>query len=358
MVIVMKKEKSKTKKKIIIAIAVLALLTLCIIGGLFISKKLVKDEIDKDKTNSFSNCRQYVQLICGYVQCMDYAEKSNMQIDEALSKDIEQSVKDMYYVLDTQDGTYTYADLYNLTQLAYIYSYYGLDCTKIKTSIDQCYMEDEKMYNIMRYDGEQSKTESALGSNYMSDMLVSDVDDNFFTSCNMNEILKKWFNENVENIIDTNQDTSDLYTILYDFYIHKYALDELNYEYMSENAKRYIDNTAKDIANLGTNLSDVNLIDDLVYVSDVFKYKTEEDYAALSKEEFSKINSRRDFEFDIENDNCIIILGTMLKSHYEAVGSIYNDFLNANLSDMLSEHYERYVKSGLSEKCKELGGSK
>lgn len=354
----MKKEKSKTIKKVIIAIAVLALLTLCIIGGLFISKKLVKDEIDNDKSGAFLYCKPYVQLIYGYVQCMDYAEKSNMQIDEALSKDIEQSVKDMYYLLDTQDGTYTSADLYNLAQLAYIYSYYGLDCTKIKASIDKYYMEDEKMYNTMRYDGEQSKTESALGSNYMSDMLLSGVDDNFFTSCNMNEILKKWFNENVENIIDTNQDASDLYTILYDFYIHKYALDELNYEYMSENAKRYIDDTAKDIANFGTNLPDVGLIDDLIYVSDIFQYKTEEDYAALSKEEFRKINSREDFEFDIESEKGIVIFGAMLKIHYETVGSIYNDFLNANLSDMLSEHYERYVKSGLSEKCKELGGNK
>lgn len=354
----MKKEKSKTIKKVIIAIAVLALLALCIIGGLFISKKLVKDEIDKDKTNSFSNCRQYVQLVCGYVQCMDYAEKSNMQIDEALSKDIEQSVKDMYYVLDTQDGTYTSAELYNLTQLAYIYSYYGLDCTKIKASIDKCYIEDKKMYNDMYYDGKQSETDTDISVNYMADMLVSGVDDNFFTSCNMNEILKKWFNENVENIIAENQDTSDLYTILYDFYTHKYALDELNYEYMSGNAKRYIDNIAKDIANLETNLSDVNLIDDLVYISDVFKYRTEEDYAALSKEKFSKINSREDFEFDIESDNCIVLFGAMLKSHYETVGSIYNDFLKENLSDMLSEHYEKYVKSGLSEKCKELGGSK
>lgn len=57
---------------------------------------------------------------------------------------------------------------------------------------------------------------------------------------------------------------------------------------MSENAKRYIDDTAKDIANFGTNLPDVGLIDDLIYVSDIFQYKTEEDYAALSKEEFRK----------------------------------------------------------------------
>ena len=354
----MKKEKSKTIKKVIIAIAVLALLALCIIGGLFISKKLVKDEIDKDKTNSFSNCRQYVQLVCGYVQCMDYAEKSNMQIDEALSKDIEQSVKDMYYVLDTQDGTYTFAELYNLTQLAYIYSYYGLDCTKIKASIDKCYMEDKKMYNDMYYDGKQSETDIDISVNYMADMLVSGVDDNFFTSCNMNEILKKWFNENVENIIATNKDTSDLYTILYDFYIHGYPLDELHYEYMSEIAKKYIEDTIKEIDSYNANLADVGFIDELAYITKIFGYKTEKDYFALSKEKFSKINSREDFEFDIESDNCIVLFGAMLKSHYETVGSIYNDFLNANLSDMLSEHYERYVKSGLSEKCKELGGSK
>ena len=334
------------------------MIILCTMGVLFISRKVIENIVENDKTHSFGDCRRYVQLVCGYVQCMDYAEKSNMQIDETLSKNIEQSVKDMYYVLDTQDGTYTSADLYNLAQLAYIYSYYGLDCTKIKASIDKYYMEDEKMYNTMRYDGEQSKTESALGSNYMSDMLLSGVDDNFFTRCNMNEILKKWFNENVENIIAANQDTSDLYTILYDFYIHKYALDELNYEYMSGNAKRYIDNTAKEIDNLGTNLSDVNLIDDLVYISDVFKYRTEEDYAALSKEEFSKISSHENFGFDIESDNCIVLFGDMLKKHYETVGSIYNDFLNANLSDMLSEHYARYVKSGLNEACKELGGNK
>lgn len=355
MVNVMVKKQNKKLKKIVI---IILLLILCTVGALFISRKVIENIVENDKTRSFGDCRRYVQLVCGYVQCVDYAEKSNMQIDEALLKDIEQSVKDMYYVLDTQDGTYTSADLYNLAQLAYIYSYYGLDCTKIKASIDKYYMEDEKMYNTMRYDGEQSKTESALGSNYMSDMLLSGVDDNFFTSCNMNEILKKWFNENVENIIATNQDTSDLYTILYDFYIHKYALDELNYEYMSENVKRYIDDTAKDIANLGTNLPDVNLIDDLIYVSDIFQYKTEEDYAALSKKEFSKINSREDFEFDIESEKGIVIFGAMLKIHYETVGSIYNDFLNANLSDMLSEHYERYVKSGLSEICKELGGSK
>ena len=354
----MKKEKSKTIKKVIIAIAVLALLALCIIGGLFISKKLVKDEIDKDKTNSFSNCRQYVQLVCGYVQCMDYAEKSNMQIDEALSKDIEQSVKDMYYVLDTQDGTYTFAELYNLTQLAYIYSYYGLDCTKIKASIDKCYMEDKKMYNDMYYDGKQSETDIDISVNYMADMLVSGVDDNFFTSCNMNEILKKWFNENVENIIATNKDTSDLYTILYDFYIHGYPLDELHYEYMSEIAKKYIEDTIKEIDSYNANLADVGFIDELAYITKICGYKTEKDYFALSKEKFSKINSREDFEFDIESDNCIVLFGAMLKSHYETVGSIYNDFLNANLSDMLSEHYERYVKSGLSEKCKELGGSK
>lgn len=354
----MKKEKSKTIKKVIIAIAVLAVLALCIIGGLFISKKLVKDEIDKDKTNSFSNCRQYVQLVCGYVQCMDYAEKSNMQIDEALSKDIEQSVKDMYYVLDTQDGTYTFAELYNLTQLAYIYSYYGLDCTKIKASIDKCYMEDKKMYNDMYYDGKQSETDIDISVNYMADMLVSGVDDNFFTSCNMNEILKKWFNENVENIIATNKDTSDLYTILYDFYIHGYPLDELHYEYMSEIAKKYIEDTIKEIDSYNANLADVGFIDELAYITKIFGYKTEKDYFALSKEKFSKINSREDFEFDIESDNCIVLFGAMLKSHYETVGSIYNDFLNANLSDMLSEHYERYVKSGLSEKCKELGGSK
>ena len=354
----MKKEKSKTIKKVIIAIAVLALLALCIIGGLFISKKLVKDEIDKDKTNSFSNCRQYVQLVCGYVQCMDYAEKSNMQIDEALSKDIEQSVKDMYYVLDTQDGTYTFAELYNLTQLVYIYSYYGLDCTKIKASIDKCYMEDKKMYNDMYYDGKQSETDIDISVNYMADMLVSGVDDNFFTSCNMNEILKKWFNENVENIIATNKDTSDLYTILYDFYIHGYPLDELHYEYMSEIAKKYIEDTIKEIDSYNANLADVGFIDELAYITKIFGYKTEKDYFALSKEKFSKINSREDFEFDIESEKCIVIFGAMLKSHYETVGSIYNDFLNANLSDMLSEHYERYVKSGLSEKCKELGGSK
>ena len=334
------------------------MIILCTMGVLFISRKVIENIVENDKTHSFGDCRRYVQLVCGYVQCMDYAEKSNMQIDEALSKNIEQSVKDMYYVLDTQDGTYTSADLYNLAQLAYIYSYYGLDCTKIKASIDKYYMEDEKMYNTMRYGGERSRTESALGSNYMSDMLLSGVGDNFFTSCNMNEILKKWFNENVENIIATNKDTSDLYTILYDFYIHKYALDELNYEYMSGNAKRYIDNTAKEIDNLGTNLSDVNLIDDLVYISDVFKYRTEEDYAALSKEEFSKISSHENFGFDIESDNCIVLFGDMLKKHYETVGSIYNDFLNANLSDMLSEHYARYVKSGLNEACKELGGNK
>ena len=355
MVKIMEKKQNKKIKKIVI---IISMIILCTMGVLFISRKVIENIVENDKTHSFGDCRRYVQLVCGYVQCMDYAEKSNMQIDEALSKNIEQSVKDMYYVLDTQDGTYTSADLYNLAQLAYIYSYYGLDCTKIKASIDKYYMEDEKMYNTMRYGGERSRTESALGSNYMSDMLLSGVGDNFFTSCNMNEILKKWFNENVENIIATNKDTSDLYTILYDFYIHKYALDELNYEYMSGNAKRYIDNTAKEIDNLGTNLSDVNLIDDLVYISDVFKYRTEEDYAALSKEEFSKISSHENFGFDIESDNCIVLFGDMLKKHYETVGSIYNDFLNANLSDMLSEHYARYVKSGLNEACKELGGNK
>lgn len=355
MVKIMEKKQNKKLKKIVI---IISLLILCTVGALFISRKVIENIVENDKTRSFGDCRRYVQLICGYVQCMDYAEKSNMQIDEALSKDIEQSVKDMYYVLDTQDGTYTSADLYNLAQLAYIYSYYGLDCTKIKASIDKYYMEDEKMYNTMRYDGEQSKTESALGSNYMSDMLLSGVDDNFFTSCNMNEILKKWFNENVENIIATNKDTSDLYTILYDFYIHGYPLDELHYEYMSEIAKKYIEDTIKEIDSYNANLADVGFIDELAYITKIFGYKTEKDYFALSKEEFSKINSREDFEFDIESEKCIVIFGAMLKSHYETVGSIYNDFLNANLSDMLSEHYERYVKSGLSEKCKELGGSK
>ena len=351
----MEKKQNKKLKKIVI---IISLLILCTVGALFISRKVIENIIENDKTRSFGDCRQYVQLICGYVQCMDYAEKSNMQIDEALSKNIEQSVKDMYYVLDTQDGTYTSADLYNLAQLAYIYSYYGLDCTKIKASIDKYYMEDEKMYNTMRYDGEQSKTESALGSNYMSDMLLSGVDDNFFTSCNMNEILKKWFNENVENIIAANKDTSDLYTILYDFYIHGYTLDELHYEYMSKIAKKYIEDTIKEIDSYNANLADVGFIDELAYITEIFGYKTEKDYFALSKEEFSKISSHEDFEFDIESEKCIVIFGAMLKSHYETVGSIYNDFLNANLSDMLSEHYERYVKSGLNETCKELGGSK
>lgn len=351
----MEKKQNKKIKKIVV---IILLIILCTVGALFVSRKVIENIIENDKTWSFNTCRQYVQLLCGYVQCMDYAEKSNMQIDEEISNDIEQSVRDMYYVLDTQDGTYTGADLYNMAQLAYIYSYYGLDCTKIKDNIDKCYMEDEKMYNSMKYDGEQSKTESALNNNYMSDMLLSGVEDNFFTRHNMNEILKKWFNENVENIIDTNQNTSDLYTILYDFYIHGYPLDELNYEYMVKDAQKYIEDTIKDIDSFDANLPDVGLIDELAYTADVFKYKTKENYFALSKEKFSEICSREDFGFDMDSDNCIVIFGAVLKIHYETIGSIYNDFLNENLSNMLNEHYEKYVKNGLNEAYRELTGNK
>ena len=355
MVIVMKKSKNKKIKKIAI---ILVAVGLCVVAGLCISKKIIENEKSKDKSWAFNSCRQYVQLLCGYVQCMDYAEKSNMSVDESVAKEIKEFVYDMYDILDVQDGTYSTADINNLVQLAYIYSYYGLDCTKIKNCIDKCYMEDEKMYNSMYYDGEQSKTKSALYYNYMIDMILAGVDDNFFTKCSMKEILEKWFNENVENIIDTNQDSSDLYAILYDFYIHRYPMNNLKYEYMRNNSEKYIDNTYKNIESMEAKLADVGLIDDIAYLSDIFKYNTQYDFFTMSKEKFAQISSREAFVYDIDSDNCIVIVGAMLKIHYETTGSIYNEFLKENLSDMIGEHYEKYTKGGLDEAHKRLEGKK
>lgn len=337
-------KKSIRKRIYIIIVIILIFVVVCIaIINLYIYKN-----IESQNKSVYSDCQRYIQLLQGYVQCIDYAKKSGIPIENS----IEEEVKTYAYELNSmlENGGYGLADIIDIARLGYIYSYYGLECNQLKVYIRECYIEDEKLFNGMLYQGEESKNSAYVYDSIETDRILYSV--NLIDEYDIKQGLTEWFNNHIEQAVLNNEDLTDFYDIMLDFYINSYDITELKYEYLKDNSITSLNNYKDIDYTENVSIMEVVLLDEAIFLSDIYSYDI--DFVERNIEAFSKLKSAEDFCYLYEDETCLLVLSCCLRDHYIMTGSIYNDFLANNFSGMIEEHFDKYCKGKLDSIYEEI----
>lgn len=331
---------NKIKKRKSVIILIVVLVCLVVLANIIVKKYIN----EKDKLEgSYRFAHQYIQMLYGYVQTIDLAEKSNISIEQPVANEIKKFTYDLYELID--ESGYPGASLTELSKLGYIYSFYDLNCDNIKKRLEKYYIEDEKLFNLYLYSGENSKVSSYVGDTVESDRILNNARSNLFEGYNVKQGLENWFNENIEQSIQNNESLTVYYDILYDFYIHSYSLENLKYQYLENNMMAYLDEISKITYTEGTSIDDVALLDDAIYITKIYPYN--KDFFEISEEQYNRLVSEEGYYYDVNDEISIFLLSCYLNIHYVEAKSIYNDFLANNLSDMIIRHFEKHCKGKL-----------
>lgn len=280
----MKKESKKRKILSFVGIVMLAIIICFVVLNIYIYKM-----INKKSINPYFKCQEYIQLIYGYVQCIDYAEKSDINIE----KSVEEKVKSSVIILNDMFEEYGYglADTVDVARLGYMYSYYGLKNNKLKEYIDKCYIEDEKLFNGSIYQGESSKNSSYVYDTIETDRTLYNL--SLIEEYNIKQGLIDWFNKNIEEKILTNEGLSDFYDIIWDFYIHSYDMNALKIEYLKDDAMEILEYCKEINGAEKLSFAEVGYLDEAIYLSDIYSYNF--DFVKNDKETYRKLKSEEDF---------------------------------------------------------------
>ena len=128
---------------------------------------------------------------------------------------------------------------------------------------------------------------------------------------------------------------TDYYFVLYSFYGKKIS-EELHVDIIKDE----LDKIIRDCFNDETDVySLVTALECSYYLG-----KQDEDQVAEISELYGQLSESIDFWYDLEHEMGVMHMLWFLNEYNIAFGSIYNEYLEENLSDMLEDHYERYYK--------------
>lgn len=337
----MKKEKKKKTGSIILII--LIFIAVCfVIVNLYIYKTL-----EKKRVNVYFRCAEYIQLLYGYTECIDYAEKSGIVIDEAVKDEIKTFVSGINDLFN--EYGYRRTDIFQLSMIGYMFSYYGLESEGLMECFDEHYIEDEKLFNSYAYQEGDTK-----GVSYIDDSITvyEVLGDTLIQKYNIEQGLIKWFNDNIEKAVSNNEPLVNFYTLLSVFYSQPVGVDDLNYQYLEPDALPYLEEYSKVTYDENITNAEIGLLDEAAFLADVYSYET--DFLDRSRKLYAELSSFEAFNYYLDDETCVYILSAYLKDHYIMTGSIYNDFLAENFSGMIEEHYNEYCKGKLESIYEEI----
>ena len=288
-----------------------------------------------------------VQDLYGYVKTIELAEKSNIYIDEDVKDEIYDFAKEIYELFE--DTGYD-ATIYNLetAQLAFIYSYYGFDCDNIKEALRAFYIPEYKRFNSTFYPKEEYKTSD---NEYDTmDMLRTMGETGYYlvSDWGIEESLIEWFNATIYANYNDEKKLMDYYDLMWLLSSRPELSSKLNVEMLEESLISKIEEKVGMMDKLLPTIFDVSDIEMCqLYSSTYVQYDA--DFLKETNDLYSRINSYDGFGYDIDDEICIFIMAAYLRDHYLVCGTIYNDFLNDNLSYMLHEHFEKNCKGYLED---------
>ena len=203
--------------------------------------------------------------------------------------------------------------------MAYIYTYYGFDTKKLYCELDAQYNEEDKLFNN-------------LNDNFL---WIENCGVDNSTEFEIEEGLVNWFNTNIEADYNNGSEMSDYYFVLYSFYGTKIS-EELQVDVLKEE----LDIIIGDISNEETD------VDSLVMAFEYSYYlgKQDKELEIQITELYGQLSDSKDFWYDLEQETGVLHMLWFLNDYNNAFGSIYNEYLKENISDMLEEHYEKYYK--------------
>jgi hypothetical protein len=282
-------------------------------------------------------------MLNGYVRCIDLAEKSGISIEQSTKQEIYKFallIREKF-----ESNGYNGVDLNELGQLLYIYSYYDFDSEALINTLDDYYIDDEQLFNPYSYNDENPKINAYIDCSieFMQTLMFSS--DDRITEFHLDEGLVDWFNNNIENY--DGDDWSNFYTILFLYYNDNEIKEKLNYTVMSDMVTAYMDEIASNVDSLQPNLSDVANLEEYVAYSNYFEMPV--NYYEKGNELYSQISSYVELEYNLEDKYSVMIMSFFLRDHYAIYGSIYNDFLNSALNDIIDEHYKLYCEGKIGE---------
>ena len=316
------------------------MLAIILIAG--ITTYLIKKKVDNIKSiiDVLPEHTAYVQMLSGYVKCMELAEMSNISIDETTKKDI----YDFAYSLNEVFEEIGYGDVSTteLTHLAYIYSYYKFDCGALKEELEGHYIPEEKLFNSYWYTGEDSKTPGYVFASIELLLNLNTTGKNVLADFELDNGLIEWFNQNLPNISENEEDMSDYYTILTLFYNTDIA-GELKCEPLKNRTLTYLKEISEAMDTYKPTVFDVAYLEEgVIYSSYYTEYN--EIFSDKAVALYNDISSFEGFGYDISDKYSVLIMSYCLRDHYTVCETIYNDFLNVNLNEMLYNHFEKYCK--------------
>ncbi len=337
------------KAKKIVFFVVLAIVAIAGIAT-FMLKKMIAERWNSHISEVLPGHTDYVQWLSGYVRCIYFAEESGMEIDESVKDEISDFAHTMHVKLEK--ATYESVSDRELMLLLYIYSYYDLDYSKIKDVLEGYYIPEEKLFNGNWYTGEDSIIPGYVSSNieiYRNLRRVgADVLEEFEQEgYELEEGLVEWFNAGLPeaNTDAEASDLSDYYCMLHSAYDSD-LFHELNCEPMRDMLSSDIDEIRGKMDAYTATVLDISTLEQGIVYSAYISQNSDE-FVEKANLLHRQIASFEGFGYDIGDDFSLNIMSYYLKDHYAVCGSVYNDFLNENLSTMIHEHFEKYCEGNI-----------
>lgn len=314
------------------AISVLFIFILVTIG---IYIHLKDDNWIGDVVPKYVSC---TQNLYGYVKLMELAELSDMKIDDSVAKEIYEYAKEFYD--KTKNADHSMISFTILTELLYIYSYYDFDYSHITEEIDKYYVTDKGLFWNEIYNDEDN-----IYNNIDMLRMLYNTGYNSILKYSIKENLIEWFNEDVKKNNRDEKTKSNYLAILRMYAEEPEMAKKLDANSVKDIIQERLNEVMLEIDKFESNISDVYKLSAFTLYNKVYNL-TEEDYFEKTKELYSKISTFEDMNYYGE-ETCMIIMASYLKEYFLIFDTIYNEFLDENLSKIIYEHFEKYSKGYL-----------
>ena len=317
------------KKKVHIILIIVFLLILAFVLYLLINQAIMKKRAKDRLRYVLPHVSNSVQMMYAYDSIVYCAENSGIHITDEVKKELQECRNYMYKCFEKYGYWEVSTSL--LPEIVFSYELNGLTGDKLKKEIQK--RIDDSTGLLGEYEGGVQLTEElAISNNRWALEVIRKIDNSYFDIRPIENRLTEWFNTTInDNITDLTR-----YNSVAIYFWEKYGdIDRLNSTVVLDGIREYIEEESGNISKYKSTLNDVSWIDDNIIYNDMLS--AEYPFKEYSQRLYDEIDSYEELGYD-QSEMSLFYINIGLKAHYDAMGTIYSEYINENINEILLEH--------------------
>ena len=317
------------KKKIYIILIIVFLLIIAFVLYLLINQAIMKKRAKDSLRYVLPHVSNSVQMMYAYDSIVYCAENSGIHITDEVKNELQECRNYMYKCFEKYGYGEVPSDL--LAEIVFSYELNGLKGDKLKKEI-QKRIDDStgllREYGVASYLTE----EIAVSNNQWILEVIRKIDNSYFDIRPIENKLTEWFNATI------NENTTDFteYNTIAFYFWKKYGdIDRLNSTIVLDEIKKYTEEEYSKISEYKSILSDVVLMDTCSIYNEMLS--AEYPFKEYSQRLYDGIDSYEELGYD-QSAMSLFYVNVGLKAHYDAMGTIYSEYIEENINEILLEH--------------------